>query len=85
MDHRMAAMVNCSTKTNQVFNKKIERYKRQKRNLFSYTEKIMAAMMCPDLYLELMPPKYMDKPMAAYFKVLDSAQRAVVKTHYGLI
>jgi hypothetical protein len=45
----------------------------------------MVAMMCPDLYLELMPKKYIDRPMAAYFKVLDSAQRAVVKTHYGLI
>ncbi|WP_320040802.1 hypothetical protein [uncultured Desulfobacter sp.] len=85
MDHRMAAMVNCSTKTNQAFNKKIETYKRQKRNLFSYTEKIMAAMMCPDLYLELMPKQYRDRPMAAYFKALDSGQRSVVQTHYGSI
>jgi hypothetical protein len=66
---------------NQEIKKKIEGYKRQKRNLFSYTEKIMVAMMCPDLYMELMPKKYIDRPMIAYFKVLDSAQRAMVNTY----
>jgi len=37
--------------------KRISQYHTDGRNLFSYTEKIMVAMMCPDMYLELMPEK----------------------------
>ncbi len=65
--------------------KRISQYRTDGRNLFSYTEKIMVAMMCPDMYLELMPDKYHDRPMVAYFKVLDSDQRSVIETHYGSI
>ena len=62
--------------------KKIQQYRTDGRNLFSYTEKITAAMACPDLYRELMPEQYQDNPLEAFFQVLDTGQRLSLRDHF---
>lgn len=58
--------------------KKIDQYKTDGRNLFSNSEKIMAALVSPDLYQKLMPEQYQHCPLEAFFKELDGDQRAIV-------
>ena len=64
---------------------RISQYRETGKNFFSYTEKVLVAIMCPDLYNDMMPCEYRDRPMVAFFKVLDTAQRAVVIAHYESI
>ncbi len=54
---------------------KIQQYRKDGKNLFSSTEKIMVALLCPDLYLELMPEKYKNNPFGAFFIELDFQQK----------
>lgn len=63
-------------------NNKIEQYRKDGRNLFSHSEKIVAALCHPDLYMELMPERYQAEPMAAYFFELDGNQRSTVMRQY---
>ena len=62
--------------------KKIDQYRADKRNLFSSTEKIIAALICPDLYRELMPVDLQENPMRAYFSVLDGGQQRMVREYF---
>lgn len=63
-------------------NNKIEQYRKDGRNLFSHSEKIVTALCYPDMYMELMPERYQAEPMAAYFLELDGEQRQTVMTRY---
>jgi len=58
--------------------KRIEEYRIDRKNLFSYTEAIMIALMEPDFYQELMPEQYKNDPMRAFY-ILDHDQRSIVK------
>lgn len=61
---------------------KIKQYKKDGKNYFSFSEKIVTALCHPDLYPKLMPCEYRDQPMVAYFNVLDSGQRLAVRAHF---
>jgi hypothetical protein len=57
--------------------KKIKKYRKDRLDHFSATERIMAAQLCPDLFNELMPEKYWKDPIKASM-ALDNAQRLYV-------
>ena len=57
--------------------KKIKQYRKDRKNLFSETERIIAAQLCKDLFKELMPEKYWDDPIGASL-ALDNSQRLYV-------
>lgn len=57
---------------------KVKQYKKDGKDLFSHTEKIVVALSCPDLYRRLMPERFLCNPMEAYYTVLDGNQRMVV-------
>lgn len=56
---------------------KIEQYRKDKKNLFSSTERVMAALLHPDLYQELMPKEYLNDPVGAQMQ-LGHRQREYV-------
>ncbi len=62
----------------EALEEKVEQYRKDNRNLFSYSEKIVVALRHPDLYQDLMPKRYQDKPMAAYYRELAGAQQQAV-------
>jgi hypothetical protein len=56
---------------------RIDQYRKDRKNKFSSTEAMMVALLCPDLYPELMPKKYRNDPVGAQMK-LDHRQREYV-------
>ncbi len=62
---------------------RIDKFKADSKNLFSFTERIMVALMDPQLFRVLMPPRYQDNPMGGYF-ALDAEQKVLVDAvHQG--
>lgn len=57
--------------------KRIEQYKQDELNLFSYTEKIMAALIDPLVFNALMPEQFKTDIKAGYYE-LDQEQRTIV-------
>lgn len=64
---------------------RIDQFKADSKNLFSFTECIMVALLCPDLYLKLMPKKYLYDPVGAQMQLNHRQRNYVWNRRTGLI
>lgn len=64
------------------FNARIKEYRRTGKNTFSSTEAIMVGFCFPEFYRQLVPEHLQDRPLEAFFTILDQNQRTFVNDHF---